>query len=154
MKIKEYIISIMHVRTLFDMAISFCVAIAGGIAAYFKVIYLDDPNVFQAIAWVVFVDFGVGVLLAFKRDNFQTKKALKVVYYLVAYTVLAAMVLKVEIGFPSAFWLSEALIMPILIGQIVSTAKNLHLLGVIRNKTLADILTKIDKHKDLDHEGN
>lgn len=154
MRVKEYILSIMHIRTLFDFLVSFFVASTAGIAAYFKVIYLDDPNVFQAIAWVVFVDFIVGVLLAFKRDNFQTKKALKVVYYLVAYTVLAAMVLKVESGFPSAFWLSEALIMPILIGQIVSTAKNLHLLGVIRNKTLADILTKIDKHKDLDHEGN
>lgn len=154
MKIKEYILSIMHIRTLFDFLVSFFVASTAGIAAYFKVIYLDDPNVFQAIAWVVFVDFGVGISLAFKRDNFQTKKALKVVYYLVAYSVLAAMVLKVEDGFPSAFWLSEALIMPILIGQIISTAKNLHLLGIIKNKTLADILTKIDKHKDLDHEGN
>jgi phage-related holin len=148
MKLKELLISIMHLKTLGDFIMAALVAIIGGIFGYFKVIYFDNVEMFEAIAWVVVIDFLAGVSVAFKSDKFQTKKALKLVYYLATYWTLLAMVLQVEKGFPSAFWLSEAIIMPILVFQVISVLKNLNLLGIIQNPLLTEILTKIDKHKE------
>ena len=148
MKIKEIILSISHVRSLADLVIGFIVASVAAIFGYFKVIILDHSNLFEAITWVVLIDFFVGVSLAIKNDNFKTEKALKLTYYFGVYFVLCAMVLKVEEGFPSAFWLSEAVIMPILVFQVVSILKNLSLIGLLNNTLLNEMLNKIDKHKD------
>ena len=148
MKVKEIILSITHVRSLADLVMGFVVASIAAIFGYFKVIILDNSNLFEAITWVVLIDFVVGVSLAIKNDNFQTEKALKLAYYFGVYFVLCAMVLKVEEGFPSAFWLSEAVIMPILVFQVVSILKNLSLIGLLNNTLLNEMLNKIDKHKD------
>lgn len=148
MKIKEAIISLTHIRSFSDLFFGLMVSGLSAAFGYFKLILLDNTNLFEAITWVVLIDFFVGVILAFKRDNFQTRKAMKIIYYFATYFVLCAMVLKVEEGFPSAFWLSEAIIMPILVFQVVSILKNLSLIGVLNNTLLKEILTKIDKHKD------
>jgi phage-related holin len=154
MKIKEYMLSVMHLKTYWDLLVNIVVASVAGVLGYFHLIYLNDPNVFQAIAWVVGVDYVLGMARALKHNSFETHKSLKIIWYLVVYAILAAMVLKIEDGFPSAFWLSEAFLMPILLGQVVSAAKNAYLLGVIKNEQLGQILEKIDKHKNKDNEGN
>jgi phage-related holin len=148
MNLKQTILSIIHIKSIGDAAIGALVAFLGGVAGYFKLIYFDNADMFQAIAWVVFVDFFAGVAVAIKMHKFETHKAMKVIYYLAIYWALLAMVLQVEKGFPSAFWLSEAIIMPILVFQVISILKNLGLLGIIQNQLLTDILSKIDKHKD------
>lgn len=152
MKLKELIISIVHLKTLGEFIISMVIAAIGGIAGYFKLIYFDNLAMFEAITWVVIIDCIAGVSVAFKFHKFETQKALKVIYYLATYWILLAMVLQVEKGFPSAFWLSEAIIMPILVFQVISILKNLGLLGIIQNTLLSQILAKIDKHKDVEKE--
>lgn len=147
MRLKELLISIIHLKTLGDFILATIIAAIGGIAGYFKVIYFDNVAMFEAITWVVVIDFIAGVSVAFKFHKFETQKALKVVYYLATYWILLAMVLQVEKGFPSAFWLSEAIIMPILVFQVISILKNLGLLGIIQNPLLSQILEKIDQHK-------
>lgn len=148
MKLKEIIVSITHMKSFSDLFTGIIVSLISAAFGYFKLILLDHTNLFEAITWVVLIDFIVGVSLAIKNEDFQTRKAMKIIYYFTTYFVLAAMVLKVEEGFASAFWLSEAVIMPILVFQVVSILKNLSLLGVINNSLLKDILSKIDKHKD------
>lgn len=148
MKLKELIVSILHLKSIYSFLINASVALIAGVLAYLKLLILENTAAFEAITWVVGVDFAVGVILALKRGEFETQKALKVLYYFGVYFTLTGMVIKVEEGFPSAFWLSEALLMPLLVGQIVSIAKNLTLLKLITNPTLVKILANIDKHKD------
>lgn len=146
--IKEIITGIVHIRSATDFILGAVVAATAATAAYFRLLVLGNPAAFEAITWVVAIDFIVGVLVALKKDKFETQKALKVVYYFTAYFALLGLVLKVEEGFASAFWLSEAVIMPILVFQVVSILKNLSILGIINNTLLNTILDKVDQHKD------
>lgn len=146
--VKEIISGIIHVRSFTDFILGAIVAAIAATAGYFKLLVLGNPNAFEAITWVVVIDFICGILVALKNDKFETQKALKVVYYFTAYFALLGLVLKVEEGFPSAFWLSEAVIMPILVFQVVSVLKNLSILGIINNTLLNTILEKVDQHKD------
>lgn len=148
MRIKSILISIAHLKSFGAFAFNTLVALLAAVLAYFKVLVLENEAAFEAITWVVTIDCLVGVSLALKNGNFETQKFLKVLYYFATYFALTAMVIKVEEGFPSAFWLSEALLMPLLVGQIVSIAKNLTLLKIITNPTLVKILANIDKHKE------
>jgi hypothetical protein len=147
MNLKNLIISITHIKSVTDFVVGFVTASVAAIFAYFKLLVLDNSSAFEAITWVVIIDFIVGVSLAIKNGKFETQKALKIAYYFGVYFALLGMVLKVEQGFPSAFWLSEAVMMPVLVFQVVSILKNLHLLGVINNTLLAEMLEKIDRHK-------
>jgi hypothetical protein len=54
----------------------------------------------------------------------------------------------VEIGFPGTSWLSETIIVPFIIFQLISALKNASNSGFIKHSLLNTILEKIDKHKD------
>tara|TARA_R110002096_G_C14661308_1_gene728016 strand:+ start:18608 stop:19012 length:405 start_codon:yes stop_codon:yes gene_type:complete len=109
---------------------------------------LDARHQFMAIAVVVIFDSVFGIAKAFKQGNFETKKALKAVYMLVAFWFLLATTLTIEKGFPFASFLSEAIILPILLFQMISALKNMQLLGLVDGKILNKILSNIDKHKE------
>ena len=140
--------SIVHVRSIKEFIFNAIITIFAFIFGYFKIICLDNQNLFIAIAVVVVVDWIFGVALSIKNKVFETQKALKIVYYLCAYWLILFAVLSVEKGYPSAFWLSEAIIMPILTFQIISMIKNLILLGIINNSLAKDIFKNIDKYKE------
>lgn len=148
MKIKDLILSIINIKSGFDFFINILVAFIGAILAYFHVLYLDNKDLFAAITLVVIGDWLSGVTLAIYKGKFETWKSLKIVYYLTAYSFTLAMVLSIEKGYPAAFWLSEAVIMPILVFQTISFLKNLSLLGLLPKSLLTDILDKIDKYKE------
>lgn len=150
MKLKELIIGITNLKSGFDFFINVIAAFLGAVLAYFNVLYLDNKDLFAAITIVVIGDWFSGVALALHKNKFETWKSLKVVYYLTAYSCTLAMVLSIEKGYPAAFWLSEAVIMPILVFQTISFLKNLSLLGLIPKSLLTDILSKIDKYKEED----
>tara|TARA_R100000951_G_C2640318_1_gene180705 strand:+ start:1036 stop:1434 length:399 start_codon:yes stop_codon:yes gene_type:complete len=109
---------------------------------------LDAKHQFISIFFVVVLDFIFGVLKAFKLDNFETKKTFKALYVLTGFWFLLATVLTIEKGFPFADFLSEAILLPILLFQLISTLKNMNILGLIESDLLNSILSRIDKHKD------
>lgn len=148
MNIKETTLSILHIRTSSEILFNSILAFIGLILGSFKVLCLENVNIFIAVGAVVLFDFFIGVANAINKGKFQTKKALKLVYYLTTYWSLSAVVLLIEKAFPSAFFLSECIIMPLLVFVTISAIKNLSLLGLISNTLLKDILSKIDKHKD------
>lgn len=115
---------------------------------YFRILVIESQNLFISIFIVVFIDWLFGVINSIKNKKFETKKALKIVYYLFTYWLILFAVLSIEKGYPAAFWLSEAIIMPILVFQIISMIKNLILLGVINNSLAKEIFKNIDKYKD------
>ncbi len=104
---------------------------------------------FAAVTIVVIVDAIFGIAAAVKQDRFETRRGLKIVLYLFGYNILLAALLAVEHGFTGAFWLSETIMIPILVFVIISILKNMSIIGLITNGTLKKILAKIDSYKDV-----
>lgn len=121
----------------------------GGLGSQWIEMIISAQHQFIAIFFVVLLDAFFGIAKAFKLRNFETKKTFKAVYMLVGFWALLATVLTIEKGFPFASFLSEAILLPILLFQLVSTLKNMELLGLINNATLTKILSNIDKHKEV-----
>ena len=70
-------------------------------------------------------------------------------FYLIVWWVILAAILTVEKSFQGTGWLSETIIVPFLIFQIISALKNASMAGFIKVEALNNILDKIDKHKGL-----
>jgi phage-related holin len=121
----------------------------GALTSQWIEMLVDAQYQFIAILFVVLLDAFFGIAKAFKLGNFETKKTFKAVFMLVGFWLLLATVLTIEKGFPFASFLSEAILLPILLFQLISTLKNMHLVGLLNNEALAKILSNIDKHKDL-----
>jgi hypothetical protein len=148
MTLKEIFLSIFHIRTFTERVMGILLTIIGSFLGYFHLIFFDNKDLFLNVAVVIIGDWLAGVAVAIKKDKFQTQKALKFIWYLVAYEGLLAEVLSIEKSYPSAFWLSEAVIMPLLVLQTISMVKNLSILKLIPSRVLSDILARIDKHKE------
>jgi hypothetical protein len=88
-----------------------------------------------------------GVIAGVKREGFKTYKALKVLKSLVAWEVILTAILMIENGFTGTGWLSETIIPPFIVFQLMSALKNASMAGFIKNELLNIILDKIDKHK-------
>lgn len=110
--------------------------------------YLDAFMQFFAVMLVVGIDMALGMIRGFKEHKFETNKALKGVYRLVAFWVVLAVVISIEHGFNYIDWLSEAVMLPLIIFTLISILKNLQLLGAIPNNVLTDIINRIDKYKE------
>lgn len=110
--------------------------------------FLLEKYQFLAIALVTMLDMFFGIWKAFKLNQFETKKTFKGLYMLVAFEFLLAVLLTIEKGFPFAYWISEAVILPILAFELISVLKNMHLIGLIDGTVLATIMKNVDRHKE------
>lgn len=110
---------------------------------------LENKYQFIAILAVVFLDLVLGVSKAIKNGSFKTSKAFKSVFMLSAFWFLLATILFVEKAYPFASFLSEAILLPIILFQLISIIKNMHLLGLINGNLADKLLQNIDKHKEL-----
>jgi hypothetical protein len=70
-----------------------------------------------------------------------------VVYYLPVYYAIITVVILIEKAQPSAFWLSETIIMPILVFQLISMLKNISEAELIKSPLIKKILENIDNYK-------
>ena len=117
------------------------------ICTYFLKLTVDNAEQYSATVAVVFMDGFFGIAAGVKREGFKTFKALKVLKTLVTWIVILTVLLMVEKGFKGTEWLSETLLIPFLIFQIISSVKNAGDSGFIKNETVLGILKKIDQHK-------
>lgn len=145
----DIFVSVFHLRSIAETVTMFLSTVFFSIVAHNKVIFAEHEQSFSAIWIVVGVDFFFGACNAIRTNTFRTMKALKVIYYGFTYTIMLYMILQVERGYPSAFWMSDAIVMPILTFQIISILKNMSLLNLIPQGTLLEILSKIDNHKEI-----
>ena len=53
----------------------------------------------------------------------------------------------IEKGFVGAGWLSEVIVIPFMVLQLISALKNASMAGLIKTEELNKILDRIDKHK-------
>jgi hypothetical protein len=130
--------------TLLLISISATLSFLG---SYFLNLTLGNVEQFLGIAAVVLLDGFFGIIAGIKREGFKTYKALKVLRTLGIWWIILGAILAVEQGFVGSGWLSETIIIPFLIFEIVSALKNASMIGWIHNDLLNQLLDKIDKHK-------
>ena len=129
-------------------AIYFSVAtIISFIFTYFFNLTMDNYEQYLALTAVVMLDGFFGIIAGIKREGFQTRKAIKVLYTLVVWVMFLTVLLSVEKGFPGTGWISETILLPFLVFQIISALKNESMSGFIKTALLNDILDRIDNHK-------
>lgn len=117
------------------------------IAAYFYDITMNNSESFIAIISVVLLDGLFGIIAGSKQEGFKTYKALKVLRTLATWIIILAVLLVVERGFVGVDWLSEVIMIPFIVFQLISALKNASMAGFIEAKLLNDILDRIDRHK-------
>jgi hypothetical protein len=94
-----------------------------------------------------------GIIAGIKREGFKTYKALRVLKNIFAWELILTVILSIELGFKGTGWLSETILAPFLVFQLISALKNASMAGFIKNELLNEILDRIDKHKGARNEG-
>lgn len=117
------------------------------IGTYFYNLTIDYAEQYLALVAVVLTDGFFGIIAGIKKEGFQTKKAIKVLRTLVTWVILLTVLLITEKGFPGTSWLSETILIPFIIFQIISAIKNASMAGFISSDVLNKILDAYDKHK-------
>lgn len=115
--------------------------------SYFMELTLGNAEQFLGVACVVLLDGFFGIIAGIKREGFKTFKALSVLRTLGVWWIILGAILAVEQGFTGSGWMSETIIIPFLIFQIISALKNASMAGFIKMDLLNQILDKIDNHK-------
>lgn len=117
------------------------------IGSYFMELTADNIEQYLSVALVIFADGFFGVWAGTKREGFQTFRALKVLKTFGFWIVMLSAILSIEKGFSGTSWLSETIMAPFLVFQLISIFKNASMVGVVKNELLVQILDKLDKHK-------
>ena len=120
--------------------------------SYFMNLTMANSDQYLAIVGVMFLDGIFGIIAGCKREGFQTRKAIKVLRNTVAWLVILTVILMVEQGFAGTAWLSEVIVVPFMVFQLISALKNASMSGFIQMSLLNQILDKIDKHKGIRDE--
>lgn len=115
--------------------------------SYFLELTMGNFEQYLALIAVVFVDGFFGIIAGVKREGFKTYKAVRVLQRTVTWIVFLTVILMVEKGFSGTSWLSETIIVPFLLLQLVSALKNASMSGFIHMTDLNKILDRIDPHK-------
>jgi phage-related holin len=117
--------------------------------SYFMELTMANSDQYLAIVGVMFLDGIFGMIAGTKREGFQTRKAIKVLRNTVAWLVILTVILMVEQGFAGTAWLSEVIVVPFMVFQLISALKNASMAGFIQVGLLNQILDRIDKHKGI-----
>lgn len=117
------------------------------LCSYFLELTMDNVEQYLAITALVFMDGFFGIIAGIKREGFKTYKAIKVLKTLFSWTLILTVLLMVEKGITGTGWLSETVVIPFIVFQLISALKNASMAGLMNQKELNSILDKIDKHK-------
>ena len=118
------------------------------IGTYFMKLTADNAEQYLALVAVIFADGFLGVWAGTKTEGFQTRKAIKVLQTLIVWIIMLTCILMIEIGFKGTSWLSETVMAPFIVFQLMSALKNANRAGLIQNELLTMLLSKIDNHKE------
>jgi small basic protein len=117
------------------------------IGSYFMNLTADNTEQYLAVIAVMLLDGFFGLIAGIKKEGFKTYKALKVLKNIFAWELILTVILSIELGFTGTGWLSETILVPFIIFQLISALKNASMAGFIQNDLLNEILDRIDKHK-------
>jgi phage-related holin len=117
------------------------------VCTYFGKLAMDNIEQYFAVVAVIFMDGFFGVIAGIKKEGFRTYKAIRVLKNVFSWLVILTVILMIERGFKGTGWLSETIIVPFMIFELISALKNASMSGFIKNDQLNKILDLIDKHK-------
>ena len=117
------------------------------IGTYFLHLTADNAEQFLSVALIIFADGFFGVWAGIKREGFQTCKAIKVLKTFGFWTLMLGCILSIEKGFQGTSWLSETIMAPFMVFQLISILKNASMVGIVKNELVIKILDKLDQHK-------
>jgi hypothetical protein len=117
------------------------------VCSYFMELTMQNAEQYLAITALIFADGFFGVIAGVKREGFKTYKAVKILKNLLFWIIFLTVILGIEANFSGTFWLSETIITPLIIFQLISALKNASIAGFVKIDELNRILDKIDKHK-------
>lgn len=120
---------------------------AAFICSYFMEITMQNAEQYLAITALIFADGFFGVMAGIKKEGFKTYKAVKILKNLLFWIIILTVILGIETSFSGTFWLSETILTPLIIFQLISALKNASMSGFIKIDELNRIMDKIDKHK-------
>ena len=120
---------------------------AAFVCSYFMELTMQNAEQYLAITALIFADGFFGVIAGVKREGFKTYKAVKILKNLLFWIIFLTVILGIEANFSGTFWLSETIITPLIIFQLISALKNASMAGFVKIDELNRILDKIDKHK-------
>jgi len=115
--------------------------------SYFMELTIGNAEQYLALVAVVFIDGFFGIAAGVKREGFQTRKAVRVLQRVITWVAFLTVILMVERGFEGTSWLSETIIVPFILLQLVSALKNASMVGLIKSADLIKVLDRIDLHK-------
>ena len=133
-------------KTGTTLAVTFT-ALLTFLCTYFYNLAMDNVEQYLAVVALVFMDGFFGVIAGVKREGFKTYKALKVLKTAFTWVVILTGLLMIERGFTGTTWLSETIVVPFVVFEIISILKNAASAGLIQHSLLVEILQKIDRHK-------
>lgn len=122
---------------------SFCTYLC----TYFLNLSMDNMEQYLAVVAVLWLDGIFGIWAGIKREGFRTYKALRITRNTFAWLAILTVILMIEKGFTGTSWLSEVVIVPFMLLQLISALKNASMAGLIKIEHLNKILDRIDKHK-------
>jgi len=117
------------------------------ICSYFLELYMGNLEQYLGLLAVIFLDGFFGIAAGVKREGFETRKAVRVLQRAITWIVFLTVIIMVEKGFVGTAWLSETIIVPFIILQLISALKNASMAGFIKAELLNEILDRIDRHK-------
>lgn len=135
------------ISTKFSLFIASISAAVAYILSYIFDVTSNNSEQYLAVIAVMFMDGFFGICAGVKKEGFKTCKALQILKNIFTWIIILTVTLMVEKGFSGTYWLSEVIITPFLIFQIISALKNASMAGFIKGKLLNEILDRIDKHK-------
>jgi phage-related holin len=124
------------------------------VCSYFGNLAINNSNQYLAVIAVAFIDGIFGIIAGTRTEGFKTYKALKVLKTSATWVIILTLLLMVELGFKGTSWLSETVLIPFIIFEIISILKNASTAGYIKHSVLQEILKKIDQHKNINYEKN
>ena len=124
------------------------------ICSYFFDLAMQNSDQYLAVVAVAFIDGVFGIIAGAKTEGFKTFKALKVLKTAVTWVIILTVLLMVELGFKGTSWLSETVLIPFILFELISILKNASTAGYIKHSVLQEILKKIDQHKNITNEKN
>jgi hypothetical protein len=119
------------------------------LCSYFWDLTMSNYEQYLAIVGVLFLDGIFGMIAGSKREGFKTFRALQVLRSVVVWVTFLTVILIVEKGFTGTAWLSEVIIIPFILFQLISALKNASMAGYIKAGLLNEILDRVDNHKGI-----
>ena len=117
------------------------------LGTYLMNLTMGNSEQYMAVLSVLLLDGFFGVIAGMKREGFKTYKALRVLKNIFAWELILTVILSIELGFDGTAWLSETILAPFMVFQMISALKNASMGGFIKNELLNQILDRIDSHK-------